>query len=41
MTGSVSVVLAGIVFSIIPAPIIYLFGRKHLIEEILTGSLKG
>ena len=41
MTGSVSVVLAGIVFSIIPALIIYLFGQKHLIEGILTGSLKG
>ena len=41
MTGSVSVVLAGIILSIIPAFIIYLFGQKHLIEGLLAGSVKG
>ncbi|MGI9334155.1 MAG: carbohydrate ABC transporter permease [Gammaproteobacteria bacterium] len=41
MTGSVSVVLAGIIFSIIPALVIYLLGQKHLVEGILTGSMKG
>ncbi len=41
MTGSISVVLAGIVISMIPALIIYLFGQKHLVEGILTGSVKG
>ena len=41
MTGSISVVLAGVVLSIIPAQIIYLLGQKHLTEGILTGSLKG
>ena len=41
MTGSISVVLAGIILSIIPALIIYLLGQKHLIEGIPTGSLKG
>ncbi len=41
MTGSISVVLAGIVLSIIPALCIYLFGQKHLIEGLLAGSVKG
>ena len=41
MTGSVSVVFAGIIFSIIPALVIYMFGQKHLIEGMLTGSVKG
>lgn len=41
MTGSVSVVLAGIILSIIPALIVYLFGQKYLIEGLLAGSLKG
>ena len=41
MTGSISVVLAGIVLSTIPALLIYLLGQKHLVEGILTGGVKG
>ncbi len=40
-TGSVSVILAGVVLSLIPAIIIYIFGQKYIIEGILTGSIKG
>ena len=41
MTGSISVVMAGIVISMVPALIIYLIGQKHLVEGILTGGVKG
>lgn len=41
MTGSISVVLAGIVLSIIPIMIVYLFGQRYLIEGIMMGGLKG
>jgi multiple sugar transport system permease protein len=41
MTGSISVVLAGIVLSLIPVIIIYIFGQRYLIEGIMAGGLKG
>ncbi|MFN8489255.1 MAG: carbohydrate ABC transporter permease [Caldilineaceae bacterium] len=41
MTGSISVVLAGIVLSILPVVIVYIFGQRALIEGIMTGGLKG
>jgi multiple sugar transport system permease protein len=41
MTGSISVVLAGIVLSMIPAIIVYLIGQRYLIEGIMMGGLKG
>ena len=40
-TGSVSVVLAGVVLSLIPVLIIYLLGQRFLIEGIMMGGLKG
>lgn len=40
MTGSISVVLAGIVLSMIPIMIVYLFGQRYLIEGIMMGGLK-
>lgn len=40
MTGSISVVLAGIVLSMIPVLIVYLFGQRYLIEGIMMGGLK-
>lgn len=40
MTGSISVVLAGIVLSMIPVIIVYLFGQRYLIEGIMMGGLK-
>ena len=40
MTGSISVVLAGIVLSMIPVMIVYLFGQRYLIEGIMMGGLK-
>jgi len=40
-TGSISLILAGIVLSLIPAIIIYIFGQKYIVEGILTGSIKG
>ena len=40
-TGSISVVLAGIVLSTIPVIIIYLFGQRYLIEGLMVGGLKG
>ncbi len=41
MTGSISIVLAGIVLSIIPVVLVYIFGQRALIEGIMTGGLKG
>jgi multiple sugar transport system permease protein len=41
MTGSISVVLAGIVLSLIPVIIVYLVGQRYLIEGIMMGGLKG
>ncbi|HXF60940.1 MAG TPA: hypothetical protein VNK95_04945, partial [Caldilineaceae bacterium] len=40
MTGSISVVLAGIVLSMIPVLLVYLFGQRYLIEGIMMGGLK-
>ena len=40
-TGSISVVLAGIVLSTIPVVIIYLLGQRYLIEGLMVGGLKG
>jgi multiple sugar transport system permease protein len=40
MTGSISVVLAGIVLSMIPVIVVYLFGQRYLIEGIMMGGLK-
>ncbi len=40
-TGSISVVLAGIVLSTIPVIIIYLLGQRYLIEGLMVGGLKG
>lgn len=41
MTGSISVVLAGVVLSMIPVIMVYLFGQRYLIEGIMMGGLKG
>jgi multiple sugar transport system permease protein len=41
MTGSISVVLAGVVLSLIPVVIVYLFGQRYLMEGIMMGGLKG
>ncbi len=41
MTGSISVVLAGVVISLVPVIIIYLFGQRYLIEGIMRGAIKG
>lgn len=40
-TGSISVVLAGIVLSTIPVIIIYIFGQRYLVEGLMMGGLKG
>jgi multiple sugar transport system permease protein len=40
MTGSISVVLAGVTLSLIPVIIVYLFGQRYLIEGIMMGGLK-
>jgi multiple sugar transport system permease protein len=40
-TGSISVVLAGIVLSTIPVVIIYLIGQRYLIEGLMVGGIKG
>jgi multiple sugar transport system permease protein len=41
MTGSISVVLAGIVLSTLPVVVIYIFGQRYLIEGLMMGGLKG
>ena len=41
MTGSISVVLAGVVMSLVPVLIVYLFGQRYLMEGIMMGGLKG
>jgi len=40
-TGSISIVLAGIVLSTIPVIIIYIFGQRYLVEGLMAGALKG
>ncbi len=41
MTGSISVVLAGVVLSLIPVIVVYLIGQRYLIEGLMMGGLKG
>jgi multiple sugar transport system permease protein len=40
-TGSVSIILAGVVMSLIPVLIIFLIGQRYLIEGIMRSGLKG
>jgi multiple sugar transport system permease protein len=40
-TGSISVVLAGIVLSTLPVIVIYIIGQRYLLEGLMTGGLKG
>lgn len=40
-TGSISVVLAGVVLSLIPVFILFSFGQRYLIEGVMKGGLKG
>lgn len=40
-TGSISIVLAGVVVSLLPVLIIYLIGQRYLVEGIMMGGLKG
>lgn len=40
-TGSISVVLAGIVLSTIPVIIIYIFGQRYLLQGLMVGGVKG
>jgi multiple sugar transport system permease protein len=40
-TGSVALVLAGVIMSLIPVLIVYIFGQRYLIEGIARGGLKG
>ena len=40
-TGSISVVLSGVVLSLIPVVLIYLIGQRYLIEGIMRGAIKG
>jgi multiple sugar transport system permease protein len=40
-TGSISVVLAGIVLSTIPVIVIYIFGQRYLLEGLMVGGVKG
>ncbi len=41
MTGSISVVLAGVVVSLIPVILIFLVGQRYLIEGLMRGAIKG
>ena len=41
MTGSIAVVLAGVVMSLVPVIIIFLIGQRYLIEGIMRGAIKG
>ena len=40
-TGSISIVLAGIVLSTIPVIIIYIFGQRYLLEGLMFCGVKG
>jgi len=40
-TGSISVVLAGVVLSVLIVLTVYLFGQRYLIEGLTMGGLKG
>ena len=39
--GSTSVILAGVVLSIIPPALLYAFGQKYIIEGTAAGGIKG
>ena len=41
MTGSIAVVLAGVVMSLVPVILIFLVGQRYLIEGIMRGAIKG
>lgn len=41
MTGSIAVVLAGVVLSLIPVIIVYIIGQRYLIEGLMMGGIKG
>jgi multiple sugar transport system permease protein len=40
-TGSVSVVLAGVVLSLIPTLVVFIFAQRRLVEGLTFGSVKG
>jgi multiple sugar transport system permease protein len=40
-TGSISIVLAGVILSLIPVLILFLIGQRYLIEGITMGGVKG
>jgi multiple sugar transport system permease protein len=40
-TGSISVVLAGIVLATLPVIVIYILGQRYLVEGLMMGGLKG
>ncbi|HYH12610.1 MAG TPA: carbohydrate ABC transporter permease [Thermomicrobiales bacterium] len=40
-TGSISVVLAGVIVSLLPVLVVYLVGQRYLVEGIMMGGLKG
>lgn len=40
-TGSISIVLAGVIVSLLPVLVIYLIGQRYLVEGIMMGGLKG
>ena len=37
-TGSISVVLAGVVLSMLPAVVVFLFGQRYLREGLTAGA---
>ena len=39
-TGSISVVLAGVILSMVPAVVVFLFGQRYLREGLPAGSSK-
>ncbi|MDI9547006.1 MAG: carbohydrate ABC transporter permease [Chloroflexota bacterium] len=41
MTGSVSIVLAGVAMSLVPVVAVYFIGQRYLIEGIMMGGVKG
>ena len=40
-SGSISVVLAGVVLSVVVVLAVYVFGQRYLIEGLTVGGLKG
>ena len=40
-TGSISVILAGVLLSLIPVFLVYLVGQRYLVQGITMGGLKG